>query len=289
MHVSGMIDESKNAMVPHALPFAFDDTTHRNEHVKLASAIGFLPEAPKHAYVGGYVPDLGGWVWAVGNNGTILGWDSSRDGAWRVWETPTNRTLRAVAAIREDFAVAVGDGGTILTFREGVWRHASAPGVNDDDLLAVAFGRTGVAWAVGRNGTTARLQPGAEEWEAIDAGTRWDLRGVWVGPPRVGSEAVPRTEDDIVQRLNYSEGFDVAYAVGDKGTLLLWNPVDSHWRPIAHGHTSADLHAIGENAIVGAGGVTLGFYWRMWQKGATSPVLQGQRRRRIACGLVKLR
>ena len=275
MHVSGMIDESKNAMVPHALPFVFDDTTHRNEHVKLASAIGFLPEAPKHAYVGGYVPDLGGWVWAVGNNGTILGWDSSRDGAWRVWETPTNRTLRAVAAIREDFAVAVGDGGTILTFREGVWRHASAPGVNDDDLLAVAFGRTGVAWAVGRNGTTARLQPGAEEWEAIDAGTRWDLRGVWVGPPRVGSEAVPRTEDDIVQRLNYSEGFDVAYAVGDKGTLLLWNPVDSHWRPIAHGHTSADLHAIGENAIVGAGGVTLGFYWRMWQKGAASPVLQG--------------
>ena len=49
MHVSGMIDESKNAMVPHALPFAFDDTTHRNKHVKLASAIGFLPEAPKHA------------------------------------------------------------------------------------------------------------------------------------------------------------------------------------------------------------------------------------------------
>ena len=88
----------------------------------------------------------------------------------------------------------------------------------------------------------------------------------------IGNSA--RTEDDIVQGLDYTHGFDVAYAVGNAGTLLLWNPIDGSWRRIEHGITSADLHAIGENAIVGSGGVSLGFYWRMWQR-ADSPVLQG--------------
>ena len=69
--------------------------------------------------------------------------------------------------------------------------------------------------------------------------------------------------------------------MGDGGTLLLWNPIDSSWRNIEHGLTTADLHAIGENAIVGSdgsGGVTegvsLGFYWRMWQR-ANSATLKG--------------
>ena len=260
-------------MVPHELPFSFDDRTLRTTHIKLAAALGFLPEAPKHAYVGGYVPDLGGWVWAVGHNGTILGWDSTSAGAWHAWDSPTARTLRAVAAIREDYAVAVGDGGTILTFDGGQWRHTSAPNVTSD-LLAVSFGQTGVAWAVGEHGTTLRLVVGAERWEAVDSGTLEHLRGVWVGPPRVGSETVPRTEDDIVQGLSYRDNFEVAYAVGDRGTLLLWNPTEGSWRNIEHGLTTADFHAIGEHSIVGAGGATLGFYWRMWQK-ADSTVLQG--------------
>ena len=208
-----MIDESKNAMLPHELPFSFDDRTQRTPHIKLASALGFLPEATKHAYVGGYAPDLGGWVWAVGYNGIILGWDSTSAGTWHVYDAPTNRTLRAVAAIREDHAVAVGDGGTILTFTQGQWRLTSLPGVTSD-LLAVAFGRTGVAWAVGHHGTTLRLAAGAEEWESVASGSQQSLRSVWVGPPRVGSEAVPRTEDDIVQGLDYRQSFDVAYAVG---------------------------------------------------------------------------
>ena len=273
LHVRGMIDESKNEMLPHELPFSFDDRTMRTVHIKLPAALGYLPAAPKHAHVGGYTPDLGGWVWAVGRNGTVLGWDSTRTGKWRVWDSPTNHTLRAVAAIREDHALAVGDVGTILTFTGGQWRLTSAPGVTSD-LLAVAFGRTGVAWAVGSSGTTLRLAAGAEEWERVDSGTQHHLRGIWVGPPRVGSEAVPRTEDDIVQALDYGNGFDVAYAVGDNGTLLLWNPVDSSWRSIKHGLTSADLHAIDENAIVGAGGVSLGFYWRMWQR-TDSALLEG--------------
>ena len=272
LRISGMIDESKNQMVPHELPFTFNDRTHRTTHIKLASALGFLPEAPKHAYVGGYTPDLGGWAWAVGHHGTILGWDTTRTGTWRLWDSPTNRTLRAVAAIREDHAVAVGDGGIILVFSEGQWRVAPAPGITED-LLAVAFGRTGVAWAVGHHGITLRLAAGAEQWHVVHSGTQHHLRGVWVGPPRVGSEVVPRTEEDIVEGLDYSEGFDVAYAVGDQGTLLLWNPMDSSWRRIDHGLTTADLHAIGENAIVGSNGTTLGFYWRMWQ-GADSAALQ---------------
>lgn len=265
LHMQGMIDESKNRMVPHELPFTFDDRTHRTTHIKLASALGFLPEAPKHAYVGGYTADLGGWAWAVGHGGTILGWDTTRAGTWRSWASPTTRTLRAVAAIREDRAVAVGDGGTILMFSAGQWRAASTPGVTED-LLAVAFGRAGVAWAVGRRGVTVRLAAGAEEWQVVDSGTEHHLRGVWVGPPRVGSEAVPRTEHDIVEEMDYRNGFDVAYAVGDRGTLLLWNPIDSGWRRIDHGLTTADFHAIGEHSIVGSDGITLGFYWRMWQR-----------------------
>ena len=306
LHVAGMIDESKNEMVPHELPFSFDDRTLRTAHIKLAAALGFLPEAPKHAYVGGYTPDLGerrkgssdscigrersgtplphlspsypsllagGWVWAVGRNGTILGWDSTREGSWRVWDSPTNQTLRAVTAIREDYALAVGDGGTILAFTSGQWRHMPATGVTDD-LLAVDFGQTGVVWAVGSHGTTLRLAAGAEEWETVDSGTQQHLRGVWVGPPRVGSEVVPRTEDDIVQGLDYKEGLDVAYAVGDGGTLLLWNPVGSSWRNIEHGLTTADLHAIDESRILGSGGTFLSFYWRMWNSKSSS-TLQG--------------
>ena len=269
LHVQGMIDESKNEMRPAALPFAFDDRTLRTPHIKLASALGFLPEAPKHAYVGGYTPDLGGRAWAIGRNGVILGWSTARAGAWRAWDSTTNRTLRAVAAIREDHALAVGDGGTILVFSGGRWRQTPVPGLASD-LLAVEFGRTGVAWAVGRNGTTVRLAAGAEEWDIVSSGTQQHLRGVWVGPPRVGSEAVPRTEDDIVQGLNYSDGFDVAYAVGDRGTLLLWNPIDSSWRNIEHGLTTADFHAISEHAIMGSGGASLSFYWRMWHDQSSS-------------------
>ena len=275
LRVQGMIDESKNQMVPHELPFSFDDRTLRTSHIKLASALGFLPEAPKHAYVGGYTADLGGWVWAVGHNGTILGWDSSREGTWRLWDSPTNRTLHAVAAIREDHALAVGDGGTILTFTQGRWVNAALPSPVEDDLLAVAFGRTGVAWAVGRHGVTLRLAAGAEQWELIESGTQQHLRGIWVGPPRVGSEIVPHPEEDIVEGLNYSDGFDVAYAVGDGGTVLLWNPIDAAWRNIDHGLTTSDLHAIGENAIVGAGGVSLGFYWRMWQYSDSATLQSG--------------
>ena len=274
LHVEGMIDESNNQMRPHELPFSFDDRTQRTSHIKLASALGFLPEASKHAYVGGYAPDLGGWVWAVGRNGTILGWDLTSEGTWRAWDSPTSRTLRAVAAIREDFALAVGDGGTILEFSGGAWRDASAPGLTHD-LLAVAFGRTGVAWAVGRHGTTARLAVGAEEWEVVNSGSQHHLRGVWVGPPRTGHEVVPRTEGDIVEGLDYHNGLDVAYAVGDHGTLLLWNPIDASWRRIDHALTTADLHVIGENAVMGSGGDCLGFYWRMWQK-VYSPRLQAE-------------
>jgi hypothetical protein len=31
--------------VPHELPFSFDDRTMRTAHIKLAAALGFLPDA----------------------------------------------------------------------------------------------------------------------------------------------------------------------------------------------------------------------------------------------------
>jgi hypothetical protein len=97
---------------------------------------------------------------AVGGKGVILEYDGD---SWEMVASPTQRTLRDVAlSPRNDLACSVGDGGTLLLRRDGVWREV--PLAAREDLLACAAGAHGLLLAGGRGG---RL------WRSEDGGTSW--------------------------------------------------------------------------------------------------------------------
>jgi endoglucanase len=253
---AGIIDESKNRMLPSSRPFVFDDRTMRNPNIKVAAGIGFLPESEKIAVVGGYLGDLGGLVWAVGSNGSAYSWDYGR---WVQHSTPATSELRAVAALREDEATAVGDDGTIISWRNGRWGWVACP--VQSNLNAISMGRNGRAWAVGDHGVILRYVATNRSWSVVDSGTTENLRGVWVGPPTVGSAGIPR-KDEGWEDQDWVN-LDLAYVVGDNGTMLLFDPMTERWKPLAV-PTRANLRAVTELAAVGDGGTVLSFYWDAW-------------------------
>ncbi len=189
--VKEITDDSGNSMEPTDYLFTYDERSINNHNIKI-NQVGYLPDRPKIGYVGGYVGDLGGGAWAVGEAGSIFAWDDSN--GWRELASPVSSTLRAVAATTENSVWAVGDSGVILHWDGSEWSRINSP--TSDDLLAICFGPTNIGWAVGAGGTSIRLIYG--EWTPVDTPTNQTLRGVWAGPD------------------------DTARAVGDGGTILSW-------------------------------------------------------------------
>ena len=72
--------------------------------------------------------------------------------------TPNTGPLRAVAALSESNAWAIGDGGSILHFDGSAWQTVASP--TNENLLGIAFGPTGMGWIVGEAGVSLQLQNG---------------------------------------------------------------------------------------------------------------------------------
>ena len=193
LKVVDIADPSGNLMEPASFTFTYDDTRLQNPNIKV-NQVGYLPDRPKIGYVGGYLGDLGGGAWAVGENGAIFIWDD-QDGWGEVVSPVVSSTLRAVAALRENSVWAVGDAGTIIHWDGSGWKQMESP--TSQDLLAICFGPTNIGWAVGAGGTTIRFVDGT--WTRVDTPTKQNLRAVWAGRD------------------------DKAWAVGDGGTILCWD------------------------------------------------------------------
>ena len=115
---------------------------------------------------GDYVGDMGGFAWAVGAGGAIYGYDMT---SWVQYPSPTTAALLDVAVIREDFAVAVGEGGVIVEWYGHMppnqwtvspsyagWALVASP--TSHTLRSVGMGSTGAVFAVGDAGVRCRAR-----------------------------------------------------------------------------------------------------------------------------------
>ncbi len=249
LEVSGVQDEFCNVMEPTEVRFTYDDRTEENPNLKINQE-GYLTDGPKIGYVGGYLGDLGGAVWAVGDHGGMFSW--SEKTGWQRLDPVANSALRAVGGIREDDVVCVGDRGTILQWDGTHWNRVGSP--TTEDLLAVHFGSTGIGWAVGKSGVCARYEN--RKWISVPTPIDCTLRGIWGGPG------------------------DSAWAVGDQGVILRWDR--SNWVKEKQ-LTPSDLYAVqgdsgGRVWAVGANGTVLvrnGSRWQVFShKPATDKTLR---------------
>ncbi|TAL85992.1 MAG: glycosyl hydrolase [Candidimonas sp.] len=109
--------------------------------------------------------DKAGRAWAVGDNGTILGFDGHD---WRPQTSPTHANLRGITCAPGDQLFAVGGEGTVITSRgDGHWEQLDCPygasfnavlALSDDQLL-LAGGRY-VVDAAGFRGELVRWHDG---------------------------------------------------------------------------------------------------------------------------------
>ncbi len=227
LNVSGVEDEFCNQIRSTEVSLKYDDRTLLNPNIKINQE-GYLPDSVKVGYVGGYLGDLGGCVWAVGRNGIILRW---RNGVgWEKINAPADKNLRSASGLREDDIFCVGDGGRILHWNGYQFSSVESPTTND--LTCVAFGPQGIGWAVGKNGVTLRYYDG--KWSLVPTESNIDLNGVWAGRN------------------------DTAWAVGKNGAILKWDgkkwkrdETVTHYNLLAIGGVESEhLWAVGENGVV---------------------------------------
>ena len=242
--VQGIKDMSGNVMTPTNVSLKRDDTTNLSLNIKF-NQVGYLPDRPKYGYVGGYLGDLGGGAWAVGDAGKIYAWDDQL--GWRAQTSPVTTPLRAVAATREDDAWAVGDAGVMLHWDGQQWQKVSVP--TTANLLAIAFAPDRSGWAVGQNGVILRYNQG--QWTQVSSPVSQTLRGVWAGAG------------------------NTAWAVGDAGTILTWN--GTSWVTEVS-NTTENLLAIGGLNkdwlwAVGTHGVLLQRQYNRWNVYAGKPTV----------------
>lgn len=107
-------------------------------------------------------------IWAAGSNGKIV--HSSNNGqSWTLQPTSTSAALQDIAAWDVQRAVAVGNGGVVLTTRDSgmSWVEVTVPrSTIANKLMRVKTLPNGVAWAVGEGGVVLR---------SGDFGVSWSL------------------------------------------------------------------------------------------------------------------
>lgn len=115
-------------------------------------------------------------VWAVGDGGTILHFDSTgSSGRWRAEMSPTTQNLRSVWATSDGRAWAAGWGGTLLRRAAGVWSLVPSPVAVDLDQV---WGRAhDDVWAVGDDGVVLHFD--GASWSVSLNRLAGRLRGVW--------------------------------------------------------------------------------------------------------------
>ncbi len=73
LHVENVANASGIIAPPVDFSFIYNDRTHLSENIKLNQE-GYLPAGPKLGHIGGYLGDMGGAAWTVGDGGTIFNW-----------------------------------------------------------------------------------------------------------------------------------------------------------------------------------------------------------------------
>jgi hypothetical protein len=223
--------------------------------------LGYLPEHQKVGYVGGWLGDLGGRIWAVGPGGLLAAADPLHIHFER-WPAPSPAPdLVAVAAPREDLAFAVGAvgaQGVVLSFDGAAWLQSPVTGGAPGRLLAVSCGRTGVCVAVGEGAAILSAKPAIKgargTWTPVSCSgcSGVTLRGVWVGPMAVSDDS------------------GLVWAVGDSGAMVRWDFRAGNASAVrAPNLTTADLYTItatpGNIFAAGQGGTIVWYVWNGWR------------------------
>jgi len=237
--VDGVEDTSGNA-VTGDLPVVFDPNALSTQ--LRVNQVGYPPDATKIGYVGGYMGDMGGGFYAVGDDGTVL--LKNPTGGWSV-EQIAAVGLRGVEAISEENVWVVGDAGTVMNFDGSTWQPVAVP--STADFHDIAFTPRNEGWIVGSGGTILHRPLGSSTWEVLPSGTSEDLRSVSASDPT---------------GVQWASTF----IVGDAGTLIEWNGTTLE---ASTGITSANLTAVstvlGDGCwAVGEGGVLLQHQYGAW-------------------------
>lgn len=210
LRVTGLIDEFCNETSATDITLNYNDEILKTPNIKINQE-GYLPEAPKIGYVGGYVGDLGGGAWAAGRGGSIYRWSLGH--GWERVDSPTNKDLRSIAGFREDNVWFVGNNGEIIKWNGT--QFVKLDSQTTEDLHSIAFGPQGTGWVVGKNGLI--LQQNGDFWQKTASEVRENLNSIWVG------------------------NNNSAWAVGDNGVILKWN--GSKWLKEQH-ITSSNLNCV---------------------------------------------
>jgi hypothetical protein len=110
-------------------------------------------------------------LWAVGKAGLIA---HRKGGSWLSQFSPTQQTLRAVAGVGADFAVAVGDHGTAVIFDGVLWKQE--PTGTEATLFAVCATAPYATFAVGEGVVLRRTETG---WQPVAGAPATTLRGAY--------------------------------------------------------------------------------------------------------------
>ncbi|NQY92446.1 MAG: hypothetical protein HRT46_12440, partial [Deltaproteobacteria bacterium] len=243
--VDGLEDTSGNAMSTD-LAVVFDpNALSTNVHV---NQVGYQPNATKIGYAGGYMGDMGGGIYAVGDDGTVLRMNPAS--GWSI-EQITGVSLRGVEAISEENIWVVGDAGTVMNFDGTAWQTVAVP--STADFYDISFTKKNEGWIVGSGGTILHRPLGSTTWEVLPSGTSASLRGVSATDPT-------------------GVYWASTFIVGDAGTLIELNGTTLK---ATSGITAANLTAVstvlGDGCwAVGEGGVILQHQYGWWNV-RTSP------------------
>ena len=147
-------------------------------------------EADDQPHVGSSDKD----IWAAGNDGIMLHWDSK---VWRRISVPTGNNLLAIWGSSDKDVWAVGDGGVVIRWDGTSWSRSTTP-VPDTAAINDIWGTSGSnIWAVGDRGVI--IQYNGSAWGAFSLPSINNLLTVWT----------PSTTDGWIG--------------GDLGILLRWD------------------------------------------------------------------
>ncbi len=194
-----------------------------------------------------------GEVFAVGNAGIILCYDSREARAPVLMDSPTSQALYAVWGSSPRDVFAVGECGAVLHYDGSSWvcMHSGTA----EPLWGVWGGASNDVFAVGSGGTI--LHYDAKSWTAMKSPTTRTLRSVWgISGSHVfaagydgtilhynGMEWTPEkavTRRDLFA-LHGTSGTEVL-AVGAKGTVLSFDGIS--WKDMGRGLIDHDLKSI---------------------------------------------
>jgi photosystem II stability/assembly factor-like uncharacterized protein len=242
------------------------------------TAAGCGGDAPAAGAVAGGLGGSGGHMWAAGQQGLMA---SAYDGVTLVPRaSATPATLRAMVCVDDQLAWAVGDGGTILSTRDGgsSWSAQVAPATGT--LWGASFADAGRGYAVGDGGLVLRTTDAGATWTAIPVPGTGALRGVVAAASgglvlAVGEggtvlrsadsgarfERVAAPVNTTLTAVRLAEDELRAIAVGEGGAVIASDDGGLTWR--LESTAPADLSGV---AFSGAGATAVGSGGLIWRR-----------------------